>query len=162
MEIKLKSNRTFLIKMIIVFIALLTLTIVGMLVCCIANKSSSGLLIAIILLSLFDCVYIIALIVACKKRKPEYTFNTSEIKYTKKNTEYTINVENIKSMTYYKTKWYDWFLLIFVILLGDGGGFIMPVIDIKEKDGKEHQLGYFDKKQVNEIQQIYGSLLTIK
>ena len=58
-----------------------------------------------------------------------------------------------------RMKWYGWFLSLFVALLGDCSGFSFPVIKVVENDDKEHELGFFSKKEITILKNIYGSML---
>ena len=162
MEVKLESNRKFLLKIFIPLNVLFSIAIIGLIISCIIDKLTLGDLIAIIIFSVVDIIYILILVFICKKRKPQYTFNADKIVYVKKNKEYHIEVSNIKSMTYMRMKWYEWFLALFVALLGDGSGFTFPVIKVVENDNKEHELGFFSKKEIESLKKIYGSTLNIR
>ena len=159
MEIKLESNRKFLFKIFIPLIVLFSIAIIGLIISCIIDKLTIGDLIVIIIFAIMDAIYVLSLIIICKKRKPQYTFSMDKIVYTKRNEERQMEVCNIKSMTYMRMKWYIWFLALFVALLGDGSGFSFPVIKVVEEDGTEHELGFFSKKEIEILKNIYGSML---
>ena len=162
MEIKLESNRKFLFKFFIPLIVLFSIAIIGIIISCIIDKLTIGDLIAIIIFTVMDIIYILVLVVICKKRKPQYIFNADKIVYTKRNEERQIEVSNIKSMTYMRMKWYEWVLALFFALLGDTGAFAFPVIRVVEKDEKEHELGFFSKREVERLKSFYDSILDIK
>ena len=162
MEIKLESNRKFVFKYLISSIILFTAIIIGLIIYCIFDKATFMSLFGIALSTIIDVIYIFVLIVICKKRKPQYMFNIDKIIYTKRDKEYEIKVSNIKSMTYMRMKWYEWVLALFFALLGDAGAFAFPVIKVVEKDEKEHELGFFSKKEVERLKSFYDSILEIK
>lgn len=163
MEIKLESNRQFLFKIFVPFVFLLSITIIGLLIYIILSSSNSiSLIIPTIIIGIIDLFYISIIIVLKVKKKPIFIFNNKQIIYFKKDNKVIINVNDIKTMIYVSNKWYDFILYIFIILLGDSGGFNMPMLRIVEKNGKEHLLGYFSKQNIIGLKNLYYNLLIIK
>ena len=129
MEIKLESNRQFLFKIFVPFVFLLSITTIGLLIYIILSSSTSiPLIISTIIIGIIDLFYISIIIVLKVKKKPIFIFNNKQIIYFKKDDKVIINVSDIKTMIYVSNKWYDFILYIFIILLGDSGGFNMPML----------------------------------
>lgn len=163
MEIKLESNRQFLFKIFIPFVALLSTVLIGLIVYMIISLSTSiPLIISIIILGIIDLIYVVIIILLKVKKKPIFIFNNEQITYFKKNKKVVINVNNIQAMTYLSNKWYDFIFYIFIILLGDSGGLFMPMLKIIEKNGNQHLLGYFSKQDIMGLKNLYYDLLIIK
>ncbi|MDE7394492.1 MAG: hypothetical protein K2M95_00010 [Clostridiales bacterium] len=162
MEIKLKSNRKHLFLIFGTLFALLTVGIIVLLIGSIVETFTRGDIAYIISFSIIDVISIFLLLFFGLRGKPVYIFNEEEIIYIKRNKQTVIKVADIESMTYLRPRWYDFFLVILVVLLGDTGGFIRRVIDVVEKNHITHELGYFGKKEVEKLAIMYGSLLSIK
>lgn len=162
MEITLESNRKFLFKIFIPSVFLLSIALIGLLIYINISSTSITLIISTVIIGVIDLIYIGIILILKIKKKPVFIFNKEIITYFKKDNKFTINVNDIKTMTYVSNKWYDFILCIFIILLGDSGGFIMPMLKIIEKNGKEHNLGYFSKRDIIELKKLYYNLLIIK
>lgn len=163
MEIKLESNRQFLFKIFVPFVFLLSTVTIGLLIYIIISSSTSiPLIISTIIIGAIDLIYISIIIVLKVKKKPIFIFNNEQITYFKKDDKITVNVNDIKTMIYVSNKRYDFILYIFIIFLGDSGGFNMPMLKIVEKNGREHLLGYFSKQDIIGLKKLYYNLLIIK
>ena len=162
MEITLQSNRKFIYAIFGTLMALVAVAVFGLLIGCIIDSFDFGSLCMIITGSVVELLIIIGLICLGRKEKPTYTFNDEEILYTKKNSVAAIKVADIESIVYIRFQWYYAFFALFILLLGNIGGFLLPEITVKEKNQVEHDFGYFGKKDVERLKSLYGDLLTIK
>ena len=115
--------------------------------------------------SIFCCVI---LLICLYVRRTKYTFTEKEITVTKKREQYTIKVDDIKTMQYCQFRYRFrsiHFLYIFIIILcffaGDAsfGTIDSMQIYITDKNGKEYKLGYIIKKDAKRLEKMYPKLL---
>lgn len=160
MEIRLKSNGGNLYMFLkIMTIMIMTMFFVGIIYSLITKESPNIIALVVILVSL---IILLAIIVVINHRpKREYIFTEKYIKYCKKNIEYVVQVDNIESMVYCRTRFYRILISVFIALI-DGGLYGMQEITIKEKDGTLHEIGYFSLKDIKRLKTLYNEKLIIE
>lgn len=161
MEIILKSNRKALLKLSITFVVILTICVIGCVLGYVLDKeSTSDSLIGLCFCSVVDFGYIIALLILIFKKKPTYIFEEDKISYNKKGKVTVIKLEDVSSMIYYFAGFSDYIASL------------NPVISMKirhpsknlvvtDKNGKSHNLGFFEKKDVEKLKEIYGEMIQV-
>ncbi len=158
MEIKIKSNSKW------VFIILLPLAIIDLLLILILSvilindyTLLNDLFVALIILGVIE-ILLTAVIISIKVfNVKNFIFNGSEI-IIYKGSKFINKVEiaNIEAMKYYPMKWY----YIFTVFLGIANVGTMK-LRVSEYKGEEHFLGFFSRRDIKRIKEIYIDLIEI-
>ena len=158
---KIKSSKLILSILLPVFLFCLIGTVV-ILVISLIFGFDVALITLLVLASISTILCLVLTIFAVHKNSKEYLFDEDKIIYTNKGEANIISVSDIQEMLYSKSKWYYCLIFIFVILLGDGGGIMLPTLTIVDNDGKSLNLGYFNRTTIKKLSKIYPNLLKIK
>lgn len=160
MQIKINSNRSFIVKAFVplVIIAFIVIVLISISLFVNYNEQKDSILILIVLVVYTVVMIGVILLVRFYKGK-RYEFTENEIVcYKKEKKIRTINVSDILGISFYRWK-LQYIFTIFTGVLNDGGCWKLHV---KLKDGTKIELAFFSKKDAMLLQKkLYGDLLTI-
>lgn len=158
MEIELETNRKFTLRILIPAVIIFSAVTITFLVLYLLKKQE-GFLVGLIVFGTVYLILVVGLFSLTYKRIVK--FNKTDIICSQKGKVVTINVLNIKQMTYVKMPFWFYFVAIFFFVFGENI-FFFPSIEVEEQDGTKHNLGYFSKKDVAWLKDLYGDLLQTK
>jgi len=156
MDLKIKSNRKFLVKLFLVFDIIGTVLLIATLICYFVLKrtdpSIKEFLYVVILNSVSVALFTIGILVSKFYNGKSYIFKTDEIQvFNRGKAKYTIYIKDIQEAYYqpfkFKYFWED--------EMKDGAWKIHVLL----KDGSKKSLGFFDTNDIDEISKIYGDLI---
>ena len=158
MPIKMKSNRSFMIKLIIPFVVVLFLCVVGVSIT-LCFEYDKELIPILIFFCVFLSVMMIAALIIKFYKGASYEFTENEIICYKRNRLLsTINISDIEKIEFYQYKW-RYIITIFVGELPTGGCWSLHVL---MNDGTKKILRFFSKKDAETLKEkLFGNLLTI-
>lgn len=158
MSIKIKSNRSWMIKLIIPFVVVLSLCVVGISIT-VCLEYDEELIPILIFFCVFLAVSVIAVLLVRFYKGKIYEFTESEITCYKRNKMLnTINIADIEKIDFYRFK-LRYIVTIFFGELPSGGAWSLHVL---MKDGTKTVLRFFSKNDAQMLKEkIFGELLTI-
>jgi len=159
MEIRMKSNTSWHIAILLPLIIICAVCAIFLSISFIIDYiEMKEYFVALIIFIVLDLVLIgIALLIKFFNVR-SYKFNEKEMKiYNRGDCKGKIDVEKIEYVHYYPLRWY----YIFTIFLGMANIGTMKLI-VKEYTGKEHHLGFFSRKDVAKLNELYNNLIEIK
>ncbi|MDE5943442.1 MAG: hypothetical protein K2H30_04455 [Clostridia bacterium] len=159
MELKKKLYLGFIIKILIPFLILSTISLILCIISVACSFwSNGGNLDVIILFSVIDFLLLSAILFVAFYKGNIYVFNTEKIKvYKREKFVEEISVNNIESIRY-KPFRLRYIITIFLGELSDGGAWKLHV---KFKDGNKRELGCFSKKDAEQLKELYGEMFVI-
>ena len=153
----LKSNRTFLLKIILfAFIPSLLMTVITFIGCFFADNLNDILYVFVISFTLFLILFIILFYIIFIK-KITLIFTKEKITIVNRKGHQTLYINNITEMVYYRYKWWYIFTTIFAPLPKGG----CMKIHIKDNSNIHYTLGFFNYKDSLKIMEFYPNLMTI-
>ena len=160
MEIKLKSNRRFIILLSLPFVIIFTLLLIIAIVFEIISPvdfSEVAFLFGVLLS--FDMLAILIFLLAKYQKGKSYQFTSNRIQiYDKGKFIDEIDISEVKSMHYYPFRWH-YLLTIFFGSLMEGGAW---KIHTREKNGTSHEIGFLSEKDAITLQEkLYPEILEI-
>lgn len=164
MELKIKSNRKFMVKLFLTFDILGAVLLVVALVAYIIQKNesptdASNYLWVVIMFLVYVTLLTTALIVIRLYKGKSYIFKKDELQVFNKGVPiYTIYLKDIKQ-AYYQSFKAKYIITIFFGDLVSGGAW---KLHIELQNGERKELGFFDKNDIAKIKKIYGDLIQIK
>ena len=158
MPIKMKSNRSWMMKVLVPFVVFLTLCAVGVSIT-IYFENDEDLIICLIIFCVLLAICATAALIAKFYKGKSYEFTQNEIICYKRNRLLkTINIANIEKIEFYRYRW--WYpISIFFGELPSGGYWSL---NVWMKDGTSAVLGFFSVKDAQTLKEkIFGDILTI-
>ena len=158
MQIKLKSNRDFLVYMLLpVFIAVAVVVGLMLVAMFINYEIQKEATVACICLVCFDVLLLIGIIIIKFYKGRSYEFNNDTIAIYKKNKKIDeISIKDIQKIEYIR------FRFLHVILGFFGGGIYTWTLDIEMKNGVKMHIGFFSYNNVQKLKnELYGDLIKI-
>lgn len=158
MSIRVKSNRNWMMKPIIIFVIAWPLCVIGISIT-VYFEYDEELIFFLILSCVVLVIFIIAILVIKFYKNRIYEFTENEIKCFKRNRLLnTIDIANIEKINFYRYK-LRYIVTIFLGELPSGGAWSLHVW---MKDGTKNVLRFFSKKDAEMLKEkIFGELLTI-
>lgn len=160
MEIKLKSNRRFILLLSVPFVILFTtLLFIAIIFEIISPVEFSEAAVLFGLLFLFDTLAISIVLLAKYQKGKSYLFTSDVIQiYDKGKFIDQIEINAVKSMRYYPFRWH-YLITIFFGSLMEGGAW---KIHTRDKDGTSHEIGFLSEKDAIMLQEnLYPNILEI-
>jgi len=158
MSIKMKSNRSWMMKLIIPFAVFLSLCVIGVSIT-ICFEYDKELISILIFFCVFWVVMIIAALIAKFYKGRSYEFTANEIICCERNRSMsTINIADIEKIEFYRYRW-RYLITIFMGELPKGSCWSLHVW---MKDETNTVLRFFSVKDAQILKEkIFGELLTI-
>ena len=158
MQIKVNSNRSFIIKLTIPFIVVASLYVIGVSIT-ISFEYDEEFVWMLIFGCVFLAIMVIVLLFAKFYKGKNYVFTENEIVcYKRKKQLNTIEVSEIEKIEFYPYKW-RYIITIFLGELPSGGCWSLH---ISMKNGTKKVIRFFSKKDAEMLKEkIFGDLLTI-
>lgn len=153
----LKSNRSFIVKIILFALIPISLLTIITLIGCFFAENLRDILWAFIVSLTFTIILLIFLLCVIFVRKTTFIFTKEDISIMNKE-ENKININDVVEMVYYSYKWWYIFTSIFSSLPKGG----CMKIHIKDKSNNKHILGFFSYKDALKIKNLYPNLMTIE
>ena len=158
MQIKLKSNRDFLVYMLLpVFIAVAVVVGLMLVAMFINYEIQKEATVACICLVCFDVLLLIGIIIIKFYKGRSYEFNNDTIAIYKKNKKIDeIYIKDIQKIEYIRFRFLQAILGFF------GGGIYTWTLDIEMKNGVKMHIGFFSYNNVQKLKnELYGDLIKI-
>lgn len=159
MQINIKSNRSFIIKIILPSVVFIGVFILFMAILFFINyelmKNNVATLLSLIA---FELVMISFILIAKFYDGKNYKFNEAMIEiYNKRKLLSQINLGDIDSILYISFKWH-YIITVFAGALIEGGCW---KLHINFKDGSKTSLAFFSIKDIKKLKVLYPILITI-
>lgn len=155
-EIKLESNRYFIVKLFITYMIVVTILLIIMIIGLFIDydNMSQNLSVLWIFVAIEVCSLLGILIAKFYKSK-SFVFYEDKIEvYNKNQFQYKIMTSNIKTMNYYPFKWH-YFITIYAGSLNEGGAWKIHITDYQDK---KYALGFISYKDAKKLQKMYPKL----
>ena len=159
MQLKLKSYRGFILKILIPFFVLYVILIASMSIYFALNVEDSKDLIPYLIVLTIVAVILLCLILTVKLYNgAHYIFEKDKINvYSRKKHISKIDIADIEIIYYHPFR-FRYLITMFSGELADGGAW---KIHLKLKDGTKKSLAFFSIKDVKKIKKFYGDLVEI-
>lgn len=164
MELNIKSNRNFLVKLFAVFDVLFALLFAATLVAYLVEKGADYVSVKsylwVVITSLSCAVLLtVAILVAKFYSGMHYVFKKDKIlAYNREAPIDVISLTDVQT-AYYKSFKLKYIITIFFGDMSDGGAWKLHVF---LKNGEKKELGFFDKKDAEKIRAFYDNLIEIR
>ncbi len=156
MDLKIKSNRKFLVKLFSVFDIIGMILLIAALICYFVlkrnNPSVKGFLYVVIINSVSVALFTIGAIVSKFYHGKSYVFKTDEVQvFDRGKAKYTIYLTDVREAYFQPFKFkYFW--------EGEMKNRVWK-IHVILNDGSRKSLGFFDQNDIDRITNIYGDLI---
>lgn len=155
-KIKLVSNRSFIIKLFITYMIVVTILLIILIIGLFIDydNMSQNLTVMWIFVAI-DMCSLLGILIAKFYKSYSFIFYREKIEvYNKNHFQFEIPTSNIKSMNYYPFKWH-YFITIYAGSLNEGGAWKIHITDYQDK---KYALGFIGYKDAKKLQKMYPEL----